>query len=109
MQIKIARFRNNGSKIFTGRDNGIEARKELGVEQLDANDSTIEVIVPTDTWGINPSFFGGMFEESIKKMGLKFEEKFQFIYPDGTTVNDSLKRDIRDDIDHVIRNIKVQQ
>ena len=109
MEIRIAKYRNNGAKIFTGRDNGMDAREELNIAHLDEIEDNIEVIVPTDTWGINPSFFGGMFEGSIKKMGTKFEEQYKFVYPDGKSVNDSVTRDIRDDIDYIIRNIKVEQ
>ncbi len=106
-EIKIAQYRNNGAKIFTGRDNGIEAREQLELDRLDEESAIIKVLIPSDTWGINPSFFGGMFEGSIKKLGDKFTDKYLFLYSNGVELNESMKRDISDNIAYVIRNISV--
>ena len=64
-KINLLNFRSNGSKIFSGRDKGIDARKKLKLNELDSQEQKIEVIVPKDTWSINSSFFGGLFESSI--------------------------------------------
>ena len=64
-KINLLNFRSNGSKIFSGRDKGIDARQKLKLNELDLQEETIEVIVPKDTWSINSSFFGGLFESSI--------------------------------------------
>lgn len=108
-EIKIAPYRSNGAKIFTGRDKGIEAREELNLNSLDEGNEAIKVLIPSDTWGINPSFFGGMFEGSIKKLGAKFTEKYNFMYSNGDELNESMKRDIFDNIAYVIRNISVSR
>lgn len=104
-EVKISQYRNNGAKIFTGRDKGIKARGELDLNSLDEIDEIVKVLIPSDTWGINPSFFGGMFEGSIKKLRRKFEDKYIFMYSNGKELNESLKRDISDNIEYVIRNI----
>ena len=106
-EIKISPYRSSEAKIFTGRDNGIKAREELNLNMLDENDEKVKVLIPLDTWGINPSFFGGMFEGSIKKLGDRFLEKYYFIYPDGNEVSDSMRRDISDNIAYIIRNVSV--
>lgn len=108
-EIKISAYRNNGAKIFTGRDKGIEAREALNLNSLDEESEVVRVLIPSDTWGINPSFFGGMFEGSIKKLGTKFTDKYQFWYSNGDELNESMKRDISDNIAYVIRNISVVQ
>lgn len=108
-EIRISPYRNNGAKIFTGRDKGIEAREALNLNSLDEDDEIVKVLIPSDTWGINPSFFGGMFERSIKKWGTRFTEKYQFFYSNGDELNESMKRDISDNIAFVIRNICVTQ
>lgn len=106
-EVKIASYRNNGAKIFTGRDKGIEARGALNLNSLDEGSEIINVLIPSDTWGINPSFFGGMFEGSIKKLGSDFTSRYQFKYTNGEELNESMKRDISDNIAYVIRNISV--
>lgn len=108
-EVQISQYRNNGAKIFTGRDKGIKARDELDLNNLDEQNETVKVLIPSDTWGINPSFFGGMFEGSIKTLGSKFTEKYQFEYSNGNELNESMKRDISDNIEFVIRNISVAQ
>lgn len=108
-EVKISPYRNNGAKIFTGRDKGIEARDALNLNAFDEEGEIVKVLIPSDTWGINPSFFGGMFEGSIKKLGDKFTDKYQFMYSNGDELNESMKRDISDNIDYIIRNISVAQ
>ena len=71
MEIRIKKYRKNGARIFTGRDNGVEARKDFQLNDIDAKGDSVTVLIPSDTWGINPSFFGGLFEGSIKKYGNK--------------------------------------
>lgn len=109
IDIKISKYRANGAKIFTGRDNGVKAREELNLNRIDEEDVRVRILVPRDTWGINPSFFGGMFEGSIKKLGRKFEDKYCFCYAKGESLNDSLFKDIQDDIDYIIENIRVEE
>lgn len=108
-EIKISKYRANGAKIFTGRDNGIKARLELNLNQMDEEDGLVRVLVPADTWGINPSFFGGLFESSIKKLGRNFSKKYSFCYTNGERINDSLSRDIMDDINYIIQNMEMDQ
>ena len=106
-EIKISKYRANGAKIFTGRDNGIKAREELNLNRLDDGNDVICILIPTDTWGINPSFFGGLFETSIKKLGDSFLSKYTFRYPNGEKISESLNRDLMDDINYIIRNVSV--
>lgn len=105
--IKISKYRASGARIFTGRDNGIKAREELNLSRMDEEAGDIRILIPSDTWGINPSFFGGMFESSIKKFGRDFLKKYSFCYTNGAELSESLRKDIIDDIDYVIENIRV--
>lgn len=107
--VQISPYRSSGAKIFTGRDNGINARKALDLNSLDNDDDDINILIPNDTWGINPSFFGGLFEGSIKKLGNGFNGKYVFKYTNGDELSDSMKREISENIDYVIRNIKVNK
>lgn len=107
IDIRISKYRADGAKIFTGRDNGIKARDELNLNHYDKQNVIIRILVPSDTWGINPSFFGGLFESSIKELGGGFRNKYIFCYPNGDKISDSLNRDIEDDINYIVRNIRV--
>ena len=102
--VNIEKYKEEGARIFTDRDIGVAARKELGLDRLE-KDGRVTILLPEDTWGVNPSFFGGMFETSIKNMGDKFRQNYTFKYSDGTELNDSLKKNIEDDYDYVVRGL----
>ena len=75
--VNIGMYKEAGARIFTDRDTGIRARKELELDRLEKI-GKITVLLPEDTWGVNPSFFGGMFETSIKTMGDRFRQNYVF-------------------------------
>ncbi len=102
--VSIAMYKEAGARIFTDRDTGVRARKELELDKLEKS-GKITVLLPEDTWGVNPSFFGGMFESSIKSMGADFRQNYIFQYSNGTELNDSLKANIENDYDYVIRGL----
>ena len=102
---KISKFRKDGARIFTGRDKGVAARNEFDLNRAELEYDVINILIPSDTWGINPSFFGGMFESSIKRFRDDFTEKYKFLYTNKEEINESLRKDISDDIEYVIRNM----
>lgn len=102
--VNIGMYKETGARIFTDRDRGVRARKELELDKLEKI-GKITVLLPKDTWGVNPSFFGGMFETSIKIMGEQFRQNYVFQYSDGTELNDSLKENIESDYDYVMRGL----
>jgi len=101
MKLSISKYREHNSMIFTDRDMGIKARNELGLD-VKERDNNIIITLPADTWGINPSFFGGLFEKSIKIYREKFFEKYSFEYPNGNPVKESLKKDIEENFQYVL-------
>lgn len=102
--VNIAMYKDSGARIFTDRDIGVRARKELELDRLEKS-GQITVLLPEDTWGVNPSFFGGMFESSIKNMGDKFWQNYIFQYLNGGELNSSLKENIDNDYDYVVRGL----
>lgn len=102
--VNIAAYKEAGARIFTDRDTGVKARKELELDKLEKI-GKIAVLLPTDTWGVNPSFFGGMFESSIMSMGDEFRQNYIFQYVDGTQLNESLRENIKSDYDYVMRGL----
>lgn len=66
---------------LTGRENGKIARDRAKLDSLDDTGVGIhvDVIANSDTYSISSSFFLGMFEPSIKKLGIAaFKEKYNF-------------------------------
>ncbi len=106
VKINLSRFRGEGSKIFSGRDKGVKARKELNLNELDNSNEEISIIIPRDTWSINSSFFGGLFESSIIKLNENdFRRKYKFKLDDGSDLNDDLQRNIDECIFEALNDI----
>ena len=99
--IKLGQFKRSEEKIFTDRDKGIEARKKLDLDKLEAECDKIYVLLPKDIWTVNPSFFGGLFEQSIKKYKAKFWDKYIFRYTDNSDLSESVRASIEYDYEYV--------
>lgn len=105
-KINLHNFRSDGSKIFSGRDRGCSARKELQLDCLDKENEPILVSVPKDTWAINSSFFGGLFEASVIALKEKaFKEKYIFMFDDGSELSDELKDNIDEGVYDALNNL----
>lgn len=107
-KIKMSEFLLNGSNIFSGRDKGIEARKAIGLDEIEQECDQIIFLIPKETWGINPSFFGGLLEGSYKKERDvdKFWAKYCFRYTDESELDDSLKADIEEDLRYILNSLE---
>lgn len=105
-EIRLGQFKRSEEKIFTDRDKGIEARKTLDLDSLEENNDIINVLLPTDIWTVNPSFFGGLFEQSIKKYRDKFWDKYKFLYTDNNELSESVKASIEYDFDYVLTHME---
>lgn len=81
-KINLIDYRGSNSSAFIGRVEGENARKELKLDSLDnEKDKEIEIIIPAGTSSINPSFFLGLFYDSIKKLKIDpFKNKYHFVF-----------------------------
>lgn len=72
-----------GGPVFVGREAGEQARKRSRLDKYDGMVGRVLVWVPEGTYSVNSSFFLGMFDKSIKKLGSReaFLDKFDFRYP----------------------------
>lgn len=69
---------NYKSKVFTGRDRGIDVRDESKIDALEVDNEKIVVSIPEDIYSINPSFFEELFKNVVKKLGKEgFLAKFE--------------------------------
>jgi len=73
---------------LSGKERGIAARQKLGLDALDQFPGEIAVIIPDFVDTISPSFFQGLFSQSIRALHGKaaFLKKYHFV------ANDSIKR-----------------
>lgn len=68
------------SDSFCGRQNGKDVRTKLSLDSKDVDDEKYIVKVPEDTISFNPSFYLGLFFDSVKKINDfdEFKEKYKF-------------------------------
>lgn len=77
--IRLDKIKGNEKKILSGRPNGEAERKTLKIDELDNTEFSYKIYVPDTVYSLNSSFFGGLFDESLKKLGEeKFREKYVF-------------------------------
>jgi len=69
--------------VFSGRDRGVAAREQYGLNMLDDSSNSVEVILPDTLYTLTSSFFLGLFGESVRKCGSvsEFEQKYKFTGP----------------------------
>lgn len=72
--INLQDYRTLGSRVFTGRDRGIEVRDASKIDTLETEFDSIEIIIPEDIGSINPSFL----EEFLFNVVTKLKEEFFF-------------------------------
>ena len=79
-EINLKRFKGSTSAIFAGRPQGVLARSELQLDEIDRNsDLEVVFIIPDDTTSFNPSFYLGFLFGSYKKLGVNgFANKYKF-------------------------------
>lgn len=94
---------NRISKVFTGRDRGIDVRKKSKIDLLEEKYDNITIIIPSDIYSINPSFLEEFLINVVMKLGKeKFLEKFHFTtdgeYDINTSVNQAIDRIMKNKI-----------
>ena len=101
-RIKIALtpdHRGTNSTTFTGRTEGEAVRKTLDLSSKDNDNNKYEITIPPQTPSFNPSFYLGLFFDSIKKLrGLDaFKEKYSIVFLDtNSTIKNVLQKNIEE-------------
>lgn len=66
-------------KVLSGVDLGEIARNSFGLDEEDEKAEVITIEIPEQVYSVNSSFFSGVFQKSLKKLGEeKFREKYIF-------------------------------
>ena len=78
--LDLERFRGSReNRVLAGRDEGKQARLDARVDELDTVEDSVKVLVPHDLFSVTSSFFLGLFEESIRRLGgTRFLEHYAF-------------------------------
>lgn len=100
--IDLELFRTPGSKVFTGRDRGIEVREKSMIDKLEESNDLITIIIPEDIRSINPSFLEEFLFNVVTKLKKeKFYIKFKF---DNKSPRYKIETDLGEAIDRILRN-----
>ena len=106
-EIKLKKEHRGGvnSTSFTGRPEGKEVRKQLQLDDCDNNDKSYIITIPSDTTSFNPSFFLGLFYDSMKKLTWEgFNKKYVF---DISALENKLEAVIKNNLDECYRKAKI--
>lgn len=78
--IDLAQVRTSPeSRVFSGRERGLSARQKFNLDRLDRGPGTAAVVIPSNTYSMNMSFFLGMFGDSVRSLGREgFNRKYRF-------------------------------
>lgn len=108
INLDLSDFRGQNSSLFTGRPQGLEVRNILKLDQKDLDAEEYLVLIPRGTTSINPSFFLGLFFNSIKILGIeRFNQKYKFqILDQSDRVSSILLGHIKEGLDFSINSMK---
>ena len=68
------------SKVFTGRDFGVQIREKSQIDKIETNYDSVTIIIPANIYSINPSFLEEFLVNVVTKLGKeKFLKKFKFV------------------------------
>jgi len=97
--INLQDYRTPGSRLFTGRDRGIEVRKKSKINEIEKSAAHIRLLIPEDIGSVNPSFLEGFLLDVVIKLGAdRFMEKFEVV----NTGHYQVKEDLEEAVDRIL-------
>lgn len=100
IDINLQDYRTKGSKVFTGRDRGIDVRKKSHINEIERTYERIRILVPEDIGSINPSFLEEFLLDVVTKLKAdRFFEKFEFV----NNGRYKIKEDLEEAVDRILR------
>jgi hypothetical protein len=98
--INLQDFRTPGSRVFTGRDRGVEVRTNSHIDEIETQFERISIIIPEDIGSINPSFLEEFLFNVVTKLKKEnFTRKFSFI----SNGRYKIESDLDEAIDRILR------
>lgn len=97
--LNLMAYRQEHSRMFSGREHGLEVREALGLDEKDKDSMSYTIQIDDEILAVNSSFFGGLFSESVISLGKEiFEKKYIFKNEHGKDVKETIRRDIEEGI-----------
>jgi hypothetical protein len=79
VKIDLSKHQTPGAKVFVGRDRGEEVRKSSGINEIEKENDTIVISIPSDIYSINSSFLEEFLKDVVEKLGKEgFYKKISF-------------------------------
>lgn len=79
MKIILNKINDSNYKVLSGVELGRTARTSFGLDDLDSSNETVTINIPDEVISVNSSFFSGLFQASILKLGEQgFREHYLF-------------------------------
>lgn len=102
--IQLTKAHRGGEKssTFSGRPEGKDVRENLKLNDKDKDSKTYIIQMPDDTTSFNPSFYLGLFFDSIKTLGgiEKFSQKYMISL---SNMEEKLRNIIQENLDECVR------
>ena len=100
--INLQDYRTPRSRVFTGRDRGIEVRDLSKIDQIEAQSDEVVIQIPEDIGSINPSFLEEfLLNVVIKLQPEQFFKKIRFEnngrYKITTDLQEAVERILREE------------
>lgn len=96
-KIDLQTFTDGGRILnLSGKEKGEDARQYFNVDEMDAADTEVVVLVPKELDGISSSFFLGLFSKSVQACGSpdKFFRRYKF------DASSSILRQVKNGVKH---------
>lgn len=102
--INLEHYRTPGSKVFTGRDRGVDVRVKSKINEIEATltEGTITIIIPEDIRSINPSFLEEFLFNVVKKLGKEAFYK-KIIFDNKSERYRSFNNDLEEAIESILK------
>lgn len=99
-RIDLSKIGGKKYKVLSGVELGEKARAEFGINILDSQKNEVEFFIPDDVYSVNSSFFSGLFQKSIKILGVnEFKNRYTF------TCDDIIRMNIDNGIFNIVNTL----
>ena len=98
--IDLQAYRTPGSRVFTGRDRGLDVKSKSGINTIEAQSDQVIISIPEDIGSINPSFLEEfLFDVVVKLKAEEFLKKFKFV----NKGRYNIENDLQEAVERILR------
>ncbi len=79
-ELNLNVYLTKGAKVFTGRDRGLQVRKQSNINQLVKTNDVLTIRIPDEVRSINPSFLEELLTDVVRMYGRDgFLQRVKFV------------------------------